>query len=58
MIYARNHQLEQAREENKNHRANAKKVGAPRFEERTYTEAELNAHITDPLADLLEGLEE
>ena len=51
--------LEQAREENKNHRASAgKKGGAPRFEERSYTREELDAHIRDPLAELLEGLEE
>ncbi len=50
--------LEQAREENKTHRANAKKAGSPKFEERSYTREELDAHIRDPLADLLEGLEE
>jgi len=51
--------LDQAREENKNHRAmTGKKNNAPRFEERSYTREELDAHIRDPLAELLEGLEE
>lgn len=50
--------LEQAREEHKNHRANAKKGGSTRFEERHYTEEELDAHIKDPLADILKELEE
>jgi hypothetical protein len=30
----------------------------PRFDERNYTEAELNALIRDPIADVLKELEE
>lgn len=50
--------LEQARAENKKHRESRKNTSAPRFEERNYTREELDAKIRDPLAELMEGLEE
>ena len=52
--------LEQAQEEHKNHRAqlNAKRNNTARFDERSYTREELDAHIDDPLKELLEELEQ
>ena len=50
----------QAQEEHKNHKAKlaAGRNKAPRFDERTYTQEELDAHIDDPLKELLEELEQ
>ena len=52
--------MEQAQEEHKNHKAKlaAGRKNLPRFDERTYTNEDLNAHIDDPLKELLEELEQ